>query len=246
MDPTHFTRGTSEVDVDTFNQWLRSQPFWQQIRGSNTGDLSDGQKQAIKQALAQQGIQLPKDFTIDKGGNINQKNRLQRNLIIGGAIGAAALGIPAAFGAFGGAAGAGGAAAASGAGAAGAGAGGAAAGGGLLSSLIVPTLIKGGGDLVNGIIANKAAGKAASQLESGVNHAQEINKQVYDQASSNFAPFIQGGQGAFSMLSQGLGLPQPQQSQGGGMVQLKAPDGSMKAVPAAQADHFIALGAQRI
>ena len=75
MNPGDFTRGTSEASVDQFNQWMRSQPFYQQIRQGRTGDFSKDERAAIGTALQSQGINVGKDFTIDKGGNLNQTNR---------------------------------------------------------------------------------------------------------------------------------------------------------------------------
>lgn len=46
---------------------MRSQPFWQQIRGQ--GDFTDAQRRQLEAALAQQGISIPSDFRIDEGGN---------------------------------------------------------------------------------------------------------------------------------------------------------------------------------
>lgn len=131
-DPNKFTRSTGEDEVNRFNSWMRSQPWWQQIRGSGTGDVTPAQEQQIAQAAQAQGITVPHDFHIDQGGNFNQKSRTKRNLIIAGLAGAAALSGGAALGAFGGmgAAGAGGAAA-GGAGAAGA------AGAGTLASTAI-------------------------------------------------------------------------------------------------------------
>lgn len=63
---------------------------------------------------------------------------------------------------------------------------------------------------------------------------------------------------AYARMYQGLGLgPQFQQQYGGanasrspiaqdGLVQLQAPDGTRKGVPASQVDHFVSLGAKRL
>lgn len=122
-DPNAFTRSTGEDEINRFNEWMRSQPFWQQARGSGTGDFNPAQEQQISDGLRGQGVNLPGAFHIDEGGNLNQKSRTKRNLMIAALAGGAALTGGAALGAFGGAGAAagGGAAAAGGAGAAGAG-----------------------------------------------------------------------------------------------------------------------------
>lgn len=91
-DPNKFTRGTQESEVDRYNQWMRSQPFWQQIRGTGTGDFTEDQQNQLSQSLQGQGIKVPDSFHIDEGGNFNQKSRTGRNLKIAGIIGGAALG----------------------------------------------------------------------------------------------------------------------------------------------------------
>lgn len=92
-DPNRFTRGTQESEIDRFNQWMRSQPFWQQIaaQGQPGKHWSDAQAAMLQQALASQGIAVPKNFHIDEGGNFNQKSRVKRNLAIGGLIAAGLL-----------------------------------------------------------------------------------------------------------------------------------------------------------
>lgn len=100
-DPNHYTRGTGEGEVDRFNQWLRSQPWWAQIRGAGQGDFTDQQRSQVEHELAARGIDLPGSFHIDEGGNINQKSRVKRNLAIAGAIGGGILTAGAATGAFG-------------------------------------------------------------------------------------------------------------------------------------------------
>lgn len=91
-DPNKFTRGTQEDEVDRYNQWMRSQPWWNQARAGNQGDWTDQQKQALENSLRANGIVLPSDFHIDEGGNFNQKSRVKRNIGIGLAVGGAALG----------------------------------------------------------------------------------------------------------------------------------------------------------
>lgn len=128
-------RGTSEQELNQWNQNLRVSPFYQDFLRRNSlvdsgrgVQMSRGQQSALEKELAKQGITIPGGMHIDQGGNLNQKNRLGRNLAIAAAIGAggyfAAPYIAGALGAGGAAGGAG----AAGAGAAGAGAAGTAAG----------------------------------------------------------------------------------------------------------------------
>lgn len=90
-DPDKFTRSTGEDEIARFNDWMRSQPWWQSIRGSGTGDLSDQQQAQIVQAAKNAGITVPSAFHIDEAGNFNQKSRTKRNLIIAAAIGGGVL-----------------------------------------------------------------------------------------------------------------------------------------------------------
>lgn len=92
-DPSGFNRSTGEAEIDRFNQWMRTQPWYTSLRsGMGSGDLSKDQRRALTNAMNAQGIPLPKDFIIDSGGNLNQKSRLGRNLAIAGVIGGTALG----------------------------------------------------------------------------------------------------------------------------------------------------------
>lgn len=167
-DPNHFTRSTGEDEINRFNEWMRTQPFWQQARGTGTGDFNPAQEQQISDGLRSQGVNLPGAFHIDEGGNLNQKSRTKRNLIIAGMIGAGALTGGAALGAFGGAGavGAGGAAA----GAGGAGAAGAAGAGTLASTAIgsgfIPA-IAGGTGLAGAGAAGAGIGGAALTAAGG-------------------------------------------------------------------------------
>lgn len=134
-DPSEFTRSTREDELDRFNQWMRVQPWYQDYLKSqglvDTGKgvkMSDRQQKDVENLLLQQGIKIPDAFHIDAGGNLNQHNRLWRNIGIGVGAGLGAwFGAPALFGALGGSGAAGGAAGAAAAGG-GAGAGAATAG----------------------------------------------------------------------------------------------------------------------
>jgi hypothetical protein len=70
-DPSQFTRGTQASEVDRFNQWMRSQPWWQSIKGSASG-FGDQQKAQLEQALRANGIAVPHGVHIDDAGNFNQ------------------------------------------------------------------------------------------------------------------------------------------------------------------------------
>lgn len=62
-------------------------------------------------------------------------------------------------------------------------------------------------------------------------------------------PYLEGGTRAFSGLQGSLrgniAATTPTMG-GGGMVTLRGPDGSTRAVPAGQVDHYVRLGAQRV
>lgn len=96
------TRKTSEHQLNQWNQALRASPIWQQWMRQNVGldpdgatrrniKLSDQQQEALERHLAANGIRIPDGMHIDPAGNLNQKNRLVRNLAIGAAIGGGAL-----------------------------------------------------------------------------------------------------------------------------------------------------------
>jgi type II secretory pathway pseudopilin PulG len=122
-------REGSSIDVDEFNKGMRGSELYQQFvsnRGLRDGKWTDADREAWRNTLRAQGVQVPDGMKIDDAGNLNQINKLGKRLIIGGAIVGGTLLTAGALGAFGGAAAAGGA----GAGAAGsAGAGAALAGG---------------------------------------------------------------------------------------------------------------------
>lgn len=136
-------RGTDEAQLDAWNQQLRASPLYQnfmRMRGLPTNGrvkLSRQQQSDLERELKRNGIQIPGGMHIDQGGNLNQKNRLGRNIAIGAAVAGAAFGGAAALGAFSGAGAAGGGAAgaAGAAGGAGAGAAGAAGTAGALAPL---------------------------------------------------------------------------------------------------------------
>jgi hypothetical protein len=78
---------------------MRNSPLWQNFMrqlGYDTSrhaniKLSDQQQKQLEQQLARSGMQIPGGMHIDPAGNLNQKNRLLRNIGIGAAIGGGAL-----------------------------------------------------------------------------------------------------------------------------------------------------------
>lgn len=155
-DPSRFTRSTGEDELDRFNQWMRSQPWYQEQRARMGTSVDEGEADYLRQALEKAGIPLPKDFHIDEGGNLNQKSRTGRNLKIAGLVGGAALGglglagMGPLSGLLGGSAGASAAAAPAAAG---------------LSEAVIPTTLGLGGGL--GAAAGGGAAAATSAAASG-------------------------------------------------------------------------------
>jgi hypothetical protein len=84
-------RDTSEQELDQFNQWLRSQPWHQAMMRGRSSGLSRSEQSQLEQQIKANGIELPSGMHIDQGGNLNQKNRLGRNVGIAAAIGGGAL-----------------------------------------------------------------------------------------------------------------------------------------------------------
>jgi hypothetical protein len=117
------TRRTSEGDLNAFNVYLRSQPWyqdWFRTRGldPNRVKLSRGQQGELERLMRQNGLDVQGGMHIDAAGNVNQKNRLARNLGIAAGIAAGGYFAAPALAGLGGASAAPGAAAATGAGAA--------------------------------------------------------------------------------------------------------------------------------
>jgi len=100
------TRKTSETELDTFNQQLRSSPLYQNFmkqRGLRTDGhvkLSSKQQKELETAMARAGFTVPSGMHIDQGGNLNQKNRLLRNVGIAAAIAGGTIATLGAAGAF--------------------------------------------------------------------------------------------------------------------------------------------------
>lgn len=180
-DPNKFTRSTGEDEINRFNEWLRAQPWWQNVKAqAGDGDMSDQQQQQIVTAAKQQGITVPHDFHIDEAGNFNQKSRTKRNLIIAAAIGGGVLTAGLASGAIG---------AGLGAGAAGASGGGAAATGGVLGSTaigtgMVPAIAGGTGLASLGGGAAAAAGVGGAAGASGLTGAATTGSRLLGAAQA--------------------------------------------------------------
>lgn len=92
-------RQTSEQQLNEFNIWMRSQPWfqqWHQQRGLNPSGngnrkLSRAEQSELENLMRQNGVNLDGGMHIDSGGSLNQKNRLGRNIAIGAAATGAAL-----------------------------------------------------------------------------------------------------------------------------------------------------------
>lgn len=84
----------SEVSINAVNQWMRSQPWWQQIKG-NSQDISDQQKQQILAAARAQGVVVDSsNMEVDKAGNFNPIGHKLRNTLIVAGIAGAAIAAP--------------------------------------------------------------------------------------------------------------------------------------------------------
>jgi hypothetical protein len=113
--------GTTEVNLDHFNIWMRTQPWYQQLITSFGQDprnvhLNDQQKTAVVRAAQAHGaiIDEGKQEVDDSGNFRNQGHKLRNTLIVAGIVGASIATMGAA-GVFAGAAGAGSAAGGAGA-----------------------------------------------------------------------------------------------------------------------------------
>lgn len=90
------TRKTAQAEVDRWNESLRAsgayQSFMRSIGNDGSGKVKLSRKQQgeFEAYLKAQGVSIPDGMHIDQGGNLNQKNRLARNIAIGAAIGGAA------------------------------------------------------------------------------------------------------------------------------------------------------------
>lgn len=93
------TRKTSERDLNQFNIWMRSQPWfaqWMSTRGLNPSGngnrkLTRDEQSDLEGVLASHGVPLDSGLHIDSGSSVNQKNRLVKNVAIGAGITGATL-----------------------------------------------------------------------------------------------------------------------------------------------------------
>lgn len=84
----------TEATIDQVNQWMRSQPWWQQIKGGSN-DISEAQKQQILAAARAQGVVVDSsNMEVDKAGNFNPIGHKLRNGIIVAGIAGAAIAAP--------------------------------------------------------------------------------------------------------------------------------------------------------
>lgn len=86
----------SDAEVDQTNNYLRNQPFYKQMLGWMGQDpskvkLSDSQRQTLLEAIKNAGINVSDHFEVDASGNLQPKSGLGKKILIGAAIGGAAL-----------------------------------------------------------------------------------------------------------------------------------------------------------
>ena len=90
-------RGTSEQQLDQWNRAMRASDVYldyMRRHGLPTDGrvkLSRQQQEGLEHSLRAAGFEIPSGMHIDQGGNLNQKNRLARNIGIGAAATGAAL-----------------------------------------------------------------------------------------------------------------------------------------------------------
>lgn len=157
--PTLGYGNTNSASLDSVNQWMRGQPWYQALIRSfgqdpNSVHLNDAQKAAVVKAAQANGIVVDEGHNgqeVDDSGNFEAKSNLGRNILIGAGIAGLALtGFGAAgIGPLAGVLGAGGAAADAGA---------AAAEGGTLASTALPVT----GALATGTASSLGAGGATA------------------------------------------------------------------------------------
>lgn len=131
--------GAAKVDMNTVNQWMRTQPWYQQkLQSWGFGPgvpvkLNDSQKKELVHVAQSMGVKVDEgDTEIDDSGNFRAQGHKLRNTLIVAGIAAASLATMGAAGVF---AGAGGVGAGAGAGAGGAAASGVGATAGMASAL---------------------------------------------------------------------------------------------------------------
>lgn len=84
-----------EATIDQVNQWMRSQPWWAELRGAPGTKMTDSQKRQIMKAAQANGVVVDEgDMEIDTAGNLNPKGHKLRNTLIVAGIAAAAIAAP--------------------------------------------------------------------------------------------------------------------------------------------------------
>ncbi len=103
--------------------------------------------------------------------------------------------------------------------------------------------------------------KSASELQANsTKQALDFTKQQYADLQGRLAPYVASGKNANGIMNglvtaspyakalrqPGMPLAPAAPAPAGQMVTLKAPDGTVKAVPSEQAQHYIQLGATQV
>lgn len=130
------------------------------------------------------------------------------------------------------------------------------AGSGSIWGKLAPSLLNIGANAVGGYFQSRAAGKAADQQSAVADKALGLQRDMWNTTQQNQAPYMQAGSQAVTRLndlmggsplqsqSQSLANLQPQaQPQ---MVNMKAPDGSVRPVPQSEVQHWTQRGAVAI
>lgn len=262
------TRQTDEAALDQWNRALRASPLYQNFLKRHglvdTGrgvTLSRSQQAALERELASAGMPLPSGMHIDQGGNLNQKNTLVKKAAIGAAIGGAALtglgaaGIGPLSGAFG--AGAGAAGAAGSAAAAGGGAVIPTLGGAGISSWLTP-LLSYGIPAATGLVATRMQANAdrdATRMQTDYldralaveQENQQWNRGQRADYLARLKPYDEAGVAAVGRATDFLtNRYRPDAMAGGPLVALRDSRGEVRQVPAAEADRYLQMGAQRV
>jgi hypothetical protein len=145
-----------------------------------------------------------------------------------------------------------------------------------MPALIAAAIIMGATSVAGATIASKAAKKASGVQKEAEDRALALQKTQYDDAQARYAPYTQMGQDALPTLRglagnvqaprygtnladlsvygapppqrpSGPGAPAMAQMGGGGdLVQLRAPNGAVKAVRRELVPHYVQKGAQVI
>lgn len=128
------------------------------------------------------------------------------------------------------------------------------------AAVAVPAIIGGASSLVQGIAGHHAASTAAKQQSAAADKAMAVSRGVYNDQMAGMQPYANVGGQANNLMGRLMGAPagarfasagppqapggMPQQPQGGGMVQMQAPDGSVQAVPQQFVQAFLAKNAK--